>query len=146
MTAALKLRVQKDVYDPLRHVGTDHPGAHGQHIGVVVAAGELGGEGIAAQGAADAVDLVGGDGDADAGGADDDAPVTAAVGHRLGGRLAEDGVVAALLTVTAAVQDVEALGGEIGLDMLLEAVAAVVRRNGNHSLLLLCPVSAGTIL
>ena len=53
-----------------------------------------------------------------------------AVRHGLGRRLAENGVVAALLAVAAAVQDAEALGGEIGLDVLFQTVTAVIRRNG----------------
>ena len=46
---ALKLSVQKYVYNALGHVGTDDPGTHGQHVGVVMAAGHFGGVGIAAQ-------------------------------------------------------------------------------------------------
>ena len=109
------------------------PGAHGQHVGVVVPAGELGGQGVAAQGAADALDLVGGDGDADAGGADDDALLTLAGGHGLGGGLAEGGVVAALGAVGAEVLTGDALGGQIGLDVLLQGIPAVVRSDCDHS-------------
>ena len=43
-----------------------HAGPQGQHVGVVVAAGHLRAPGVAAKGTADAMDLVGGHGDADA--------------------------------------------------------------------------------
>ena len=132
MAAALERGVQEHIHDALGHIGTDDAGPHGQHIGIIVAAGHLRAEGIAAQGTADPLHLVGGDGDADSGGADHDAFLTAAVSHGHSRRLGEDGVVTALLAVTAAVQDVDALGGEICLDMLLEAVAAVVRSNRDH--------------
>ena len=126
MAAALELGVQEHIHDALCHIGADDTRPHGQHIGVIVAAGQLRAKRVAAQGTADPVHFVGCDGDPDAGGADHDALLTAAVGHGHSRRLGEDGVVTALLAVTAAVQNVDALGGEICLDMLLEAVTAVV--------------------
>ena len=55
---------------------TGHTGTQCHHIGVVVQTGQLCGLNIAQQRAADALDLVGSDGNADAGGAKDDAAVT----------------------------------------------------------------------
>ena len=101
MAAAFKLGVQKDLYDTLGQFGADDPGTHGQHIGVIVAAGHLSGQGIAAQGTANTLDLVGGDGNADAGGADDDAPVTLAGGDRFCGGFSENRIVTAFLVGTA---------------------------------------------
>ena len=133
MAAALELGVQEGVHDILGQVFAHDAGAHGQHVGVVVPPGEGGGQGVAAQGAADAPDLVGGDGDADAGGADDDAPLALAGGHGLGGGLAEGGVVAALGAVGAEVLTGDALGGQIGLDVLLQGIPAVIRSDCDHS-------------
>ena len=122
---------------PLCHHGGGEAGADGQHVGVVVAAGHLRAEGLAAQGAADALDLVGGDGDTDAGGADHDAPLALPGGHRPGGRLPEVGVVAAAGVVTAEVLHLMALLLEIGDELLLQCVAAVVASDGNfHGLVL----------
>ena len=81
--------------------------------------------------------LVGRDGDADACGADDDTLFAPPLRHRPGGGLAEYGVVAAVGAVGAEVLTGDALGGQIGLEVLLELVAAVVRRNGDHKQFLL---------
>ncbi|MPM35924.1 hypothetical protein SDC9_82518 [bioreactor metagenome] len=69
--------------------------------------------------AADALDLVGGNGDADAGRADDNALFTLAGGHGTGRRLAEDGIVAALRGKTAAVLALIAVLLQLPLDFLL---------------------------
>ena len=132
VAAALKLGGEEGVHNPLGQIVPDDPGAQRQHIGVVVAAAQLGGQGLAAQGAADALYLVGRDGDADAGGTDDNAFFALAGGYRLSGGAAENGVVAALGAVRAEVLAGDALGGELGLDVLLQRVAAVVRRDCNH--------------
>ena len=55
----------------------------------------------------------------------------------LGGSFAKEGVVAALGAVGAEVLAGDSLGGQIGLEVLLELVAAVVRRNGDHKQFLL---------
>ena len=96
MAAALKLGVQKHIHNALGHIGANDASAHREHIGVVMLAAQLGGEGVTAQGTADAVDLVGRNGDADAGGADDDAVLTPAISHRLGGGFSKYRVITAL--------------------------------------------------
>lgn len=137
VAAAFKFSGQENIHNPLGQHGPGDARPQGQHIGVVVPAGELGGEHVTAQGAADAVHLVGRDGDADSGSADNDALFAPALRHRLGGGLAEDGVVAAVDAVGAEVLAGNSLSGQIGLEVLLELVAAVVRRNGDHKQFLL---------
>ena len=97
-----------------------------------MAAGHLGGVAVAAQGGADALDLVRGDGDADAGAADEDAAL--ALAGRDGARngLAIDGVVAAFLTVGAEVLIGKAQLVQMAHDLLLEGKAAVVTSDRNH--------------
>ena len=58
--------------------------AQSHDVGVVVLTGHTGGHDIGQQSAADALDLVGGDGNADAGGAQDDALLAFAGGNSLG--------------------------------------------------------------
>ena len=132
VAAALKFRVEEGVQDPVGHVVPDHPAAHGQHVGVVVPPGHLGGQGLAAQGAADTLHLVGGDGDADAGGADDDAPVTFAGGHRLRRGPAEVGVVAALIGIAAEVVIRQSAGVQVLHHVALEGEPSVVTAQCDH--------------
>ena len=61
MAAALKFGGEEDLNDALGHIFADHAGTHGEHIGVVVAAGHLRAQRLAAQRTADAPDLVGGE-------------------------------------------------------------------------------------
>ena len=119
MAAPFKFRGKEGVYHPLGGHSADDAGAHGQHIGVVVPAGQLSGQNVAAQGAAHALHLVGGDRDANTGGADDDPLFSPAAGHSLGRGPAEYGVVAAVCTVCPKILTGDSLGGQIGLDMLL---------------------------
>ena len=55
--------------------GSDDAGAEGEDVGVVVFAGEAGGDYVVSQSGADAADFVRCDGDADTGAADGDANV-----------------------------------------------------------------------
>ena len=91
MAAALKLGVEERVHDLEREARAEHARAHGEDVRIVVAAGHLGGVAVAAQGGADALDLVGGDGDADAGAADEDAALALPVRDGAGHGLAVDG-------------------------------------------------------
>ena len=65
VAAALKRCGQKHIHQALRHLGANHAATQGQHIGVVVPPGQLGRQRLRAKGTADALDLIGGDGDAD---------------------------------------------------------------------------------
>ena len=55
--------------------GSDDAAAEGQHVGVVVFAGEARGHYVMGEGGANARDFVGGDGNADAGASDRDAQI-----------------------------------------------------------------------
>ena len=79
MPAPLEAGGQEGVHNALGGHGADDARAHSQHVGVVMPPGHLGGQRVAAQGAADSLHLVGRDGDADAGGADDNSPLAPAL-------------------------------------------------------------------
>ena len=70
--------------------------------------GELGAEGLGAHDGAYALDLIGGQADADAGTADQDTQVDVTVGHGLAHLVTGDGVVEALGGVGAIVHDLAA--------------------------------------
>ena len=133
MAAALELGGEEGLHDGLRQIGAHDARPQGQHVGVVVAAGHLRHERVGTQGAAHAVNLVGGDGNADAGGADDDATLTLAGGHRLRRSLGKDGIVAALCGVAAEIPVVQAVSVQVFDDVLLQGVSAVVRTQCDHS-------------
>ena len=59
VTTALKLGVEPLVDDHLGELGAHDAGAKGEHVGIVVHAGELGAEGLGAHDGAYALDLVG---------------------------------------------------------------------------------------
>ena len=132
MPATLELGVQEGVHNPLGQIIADDAGAHGQHIGIVVAAGHLCGEGITAQGTADPMHFICGDGHADACGADHDALFALAGGHRLCCGAGEVGVVAALLATGTEILYFVARGGQIGLDVLFQSKSAVIGSDGDH--------------
>ena len=134
MAAALELRVQEGVHNPLGHHVAHHQAAHGQAVGVVVATSHLGGIGLAAQGTANSLHLVGGDRDANAGGADQHRPIHFAIGQQLGGGIGEVGVVTAVQAVGAHIDDNVALVGQVLSDMLLQGEAAVIGCHGNFHL------------
>ena len=127
MPPALELVGEERGDDLPGHEGTHHGGADGQHVGIVVPPGHLGAPRLAAQGAADAPDLVGRDGRADAGGAHHDAPLSLSLRHSPAGRLNEVRVVAAVGGVGAEIGDLMALFGEPRLDLVFQLQCAVVR-------------------
>ena len=132
LAAARKVRGQEGVHDLEREARAEHACTHGEDVRVVVAAGHLCRVAVPAQGGADALDLVGGDGDADARAADEDAALAFTARDRAGHSLAVDGVVAALLAVGAEVLVGKAQLVEMAHDLLLEGIAAVVTSDRNH--------------
>ena len=82
-------------------------------------------------GAADALDLVGGDGDADAGGADDDALFACAGGHQPGHLFAINGIVHAFGGKAAHVLKVDVVLLQPDENVLLQQIAAVIAADGN---------------
>ena len=109
----------------------DHPGAEGQHVGVVVLARVAGHRGVVGVRRAHAGDLVGGHRGADAGAVDDDAARAGAGRDQAGDDVGEVRVVHGVGAVRAAVRDAEALVGEVLRDDGLEGEAAVVRADGD---------------
>ena len=95
--------VKESVNNLKRKTGADNSCAHCEDVRVVVQPCHLGREAVAAEGCADALDLVCRDGNADAGAADYDALFALAVCYRMGDRLAVNGIVAAILGVSAVV-------------------------------------------
>src|SRR3546814_395947 len=93
VAVAGELGGQEGVQAVLGDLLAGHARTQRQHIGVVVLAAEARRGDVVAERGAGARMAVHGDGDADAGAADDDAGVGLARGHRLGHRAAEIGVV-----------------------------------------------------
>ncbi len=128
--------VQEGVDDHQSQALAHDPRPHGEDVGVVMLPRGFGGEAVPAEGAADAADLVGRDGDADAGAADEDAALAFARGNGLRDRLAVDGIVAGGVRVGPEILIGKAPLLEVGDDRLLESVAAVIAADGNHSSIL----------
>ena len=121
-----KLGAEPGVDDLEReHLARD-AGANGHHVGVVMFACQAGRHQVAEQRAADSLDLVGGDGDADAGRAGEDAHVTFAGGNSFRRRRGKVGIVAAGLVEAAKILDLIALFRQMGFDGFLQVVCAVV--------------------
>ena len=127
-----KRRVQPHVDDLKRQHLARHGRAEGHHVGVVVLAGESCGHGVIEQRAADAFDLVGRDGHADAGRAADDAAVTFAAGDSLRRRAREVGIVTAVLGVAAEVLIGKAALIQMLHNGVLEVKRAVVTCESDH--------------
>lgn len=132
VATALKFCGKEGLHDTLGQIGTYDARPEGEHIGVVVTAAHLRHEGIGAQGAAYAADLVGGDGDA--------VPVvqmTMPFSHwpeatDSAARLGIDRVVAATLVHAAEISIVQPMGIKIVPDVLLQAISAVIGTECNH--------------
>ena len=118
-----------------RDAGADHARTQDQHVGVVVLAGEAGGGDVVAQGGADMAVPVGGDADADAGAADQDAAPRPAVAQRGGQRVGHVGIVDRAAVVGAEIEHLE----PAALDARREAAASAPprhdRRRARRSLL-----------
>lgn len=103
--------------------------AHAQHLRVVALDGALDGEGVVGGDGADALDLVGGDGDAQARAADHESAVRLAFSHETGGGGGAGWVGS--LVVAGVGADVDDLGDarvglEVGLDLVLVAQAGLL--------------------
>ena len=123
--------LQPLVYDGQGQILTGDTGTDGHAVGVVVEPGQLGGHQVPQQGAANALDLIGGDGHADTRGAQQHTPVAASLGYRLGGGTGKIRVVAAILAVAAEVHHLVSLFGQVGHYGLLQVISAVVTGNSD---------------
>ena len=89
--------------------------------------------------AADALDLIGGDGHANAGGAKDDALVALAVCHAAGSGSGKFGVVTGVGGIGAEVLHFKALALQMGNQLVLQRQSAMVTANCDfHNVFLLC--------
>ena len=127
-------RIKERVHDLQRKAGADHAGAHRKDVGVVVLARGLGGEAIAAQSGADALELVGNNGDTDARAADDDAALALAALDRAGHLGGIVRIVDGIGAVGAKVLVLQATLVQVRLDLLEKLVAAVITTQSNHFL------------
>ena len=133
--------VQEGVDDLQSQSLAGDPCAQRQDVGVVVLAGGLGGEAVPAQGAADAGDLVGGNGHADAGAADEDAALALPGSDGLRHRFGVNGIVAGIVGISSDVLHSVSLFLKVSLKMLLEIVSAVITTDCNFHL---CFLPLGT--
>lgn len=107
-------------------------GAEGNHVGIVVLAGKPCAEIVVDKGAAGAGDAVGGDGNADAGAADDDAEFCSARGDLFGAGAAEIGVVDAGGGVAGAeIEDIVAGSAQVFGENGLQRIARMIRCDCN---------------
>lgn len=104
----------------------DDPGADAEDVHVVVLDPLVGGVVVVADAGADAGDLVGGDADADAAAADQNAAVGPTSNNDLANFAGEVGVVDGAVGVCPAVDDGMARRGDEGSDSVLEREAAVI--------------------
>ena len=114
--------------------GCDDAGAEGEDVGVVVFAGELGGEDVVGQGRADARDFVGGDGNADAGAAYDDSQIVLFRGDALAYGFAKVGIVHRVFRRSSLIVNRIARAFEIFSDYLFHSKTGVIGTDGNARL------------
>ena len=126
-----KFRSEPDVHDLHRQIFAYDPRAQCHHVGVVVQTGHFCRPGVGQQGAADAVDLIGGDGYADAGGTQHNAPLAFPAGNRPGGRSGKVGVIAAFRGIGAEVPDLMPLLFQMLDDFIFQRKRTVVTADGN---------------
>ena len=126
-----EFRAEPDVHDLQRQIFAHNSRTQRHHIGVVVQAGHFCRPWVGQQGAADAVDLIGGDGHADAGGTQHNAPLAFPAGNRPGGRSGKVGVIAAFRGIGAEVPDLMPLLLQMLDDFIFQRKRAVVTANGN---------------
>ena len=115
--------------------GLGHPGgaaAEADHVGVVVAAGQVGGGHVVGQRRPYPAHLVGGDADADTGAAHTDPPLGPPFGHRLSHRHPEQGIVDRHLgRVGPEVDHLVPGGRHVGGQHALQLEPGVVRADGD---------------
>lgn len=119
VTAAFEGRGEEDVDDAQGEGVSEDAGPEGQHVGVVVLAGQPGGELIETEARSHTMDLVGGDGLTLAAAADDDPPVGSTGAHLPTHGGAQAGIVDRFPRVRAEV---------------VQIVVTVAQRRGHHAL------------
>ena len=131
MTATAELGGEEGVDNLLVELQRHEAAGEADDVAVVVLAAELGKlHGLDGRGA-DAGDLVGGHGNAQAGAADDDTAVSVAASHHAAHLVAKVGVVDAVVRGGAKVDDLVAQGADVLDNGCLLDEARVVGGNGN---------------
>ena len=118
---------------------TYHGRADGKNVGIVMFAGQTGCGRVMTEGAPNAGDLVGCDGNADAGRADDDPLLTLAGGHCLSHSPAIIGIVTGIQTVGSEILYFLSLFLQVSDHFLFQFKAAVVGSDCDHVRSLLFP-------
>ncbi len=131
MTAALETGRQECCEDLLGKTDADDPGAHTEHVGIVVRTRKPCREQVVAQCGAHAVHLVGGQLLALSTAPDDNADLRMAVAYRTADRGAELGIVAALRAIRSKVRHVVVIGSEHGDEVLFQLVPGMIRADGD---------------
>ena len=139
VAAAFEFGFHPDADEPLGAAGAQEVAGEAEDVEVVVTAAELGRDFVDAGAGADAGELVGGDGHADAGAADQDAAVDFAAADFLGHQGREVGVVDAFVRRRAVVDHVVPFGFEQGDHLLLQVISSMITGDGNfHRMGLSC--------
>jgi hypothetical protein len=126
VAAALVLGIEPGPENEAGQAGADHLRAEGEDVAVVVLAREGGGVGLTAVDGADAGQLVGSDGHAHAGAADEQSAGRDAALNDTGDFFGKARVVRAVAAVGAVVFKSHAALGEVGFEGFFEVVADVV--------------------
>ena len=105
-----KSRAKKNVYNLAHLIFAQKVNPQADDVTMIMLAGDAGGDFIVNQGGADAIDLVGGDGHADAAAIEKNAHVGPALGHRAGCGGGDVRVVAWFAALAAKIFHVMALG------------------------------------
>ena len=129
MTPAVKSRRKENTDDFPCKARPDDPAAHGEDIGVIVAAAIFGREHIVAQRSPDAMDLIGSNTDTDAGTADKDASVKRTVFNGLCNLFGNDRIVTPFRCMCAIVGIGNPLFVQVLLDVFLQIKTTVVGTN-----------------
>ena len=109
VAAAIKTSGEEDTDDFSGQARADDAAAHGQDVGVIVAAAVFCREAVVAESGPDAVDFVGSNADADTCAADEDAPVESAVSDGFSDFLGNVRIIAAFARQGAVIGEFNAL-------------------------------------
>ena len=127
-----KRRIQEGVDDLKRETGSRDARAHREDVGVVVQPCRLGGKAVAAERRADAAELVGGDGNADARATDQNALFAFAGHDSLRHSLGINGIITARLGIGAEIFYLKAALLQMVNDLRFQGKSAVVASDRNH--------------
>ena len=132
MPSALELLFHPDADNLPGRAKTSHTPAHSQHIGIVMSPGHAGGVHIGAQSAANALDLVGSNGNANASAAEHDAPVSLAADNLTADLLGDIRIIHRLSAKSAHILDLDVTEFlQHHLDLFLQSHSTMVTANND---------------